>query len=107
MEHVSELGEFILGKLKKIMQTHPLVGDVRGKGCLLGMELVKDRNTREPYPEAAWMVYKKAFARGVAWIPAKQNLRMSPPLIMTKEVANKAVDIIEEALDQTERELGY
>ena len=107
LEHVTELGEFLLDKLKKIKQTHPLVGDVRGKGCLLGMELVKDRDSREPYPQAAWMVYKKAFAKGVAWIPSKQNLRMSPPLIMTKEVAAKALDIIEEALDETERELGY
>src|SRR3990172_3230278 len=47
-----------------------------GKGCLLGMECVKDRNTHEPFEEAAWMVYRKAFEKGVAWIPAKQNLRM-------------------------------
>ncbi len=71
------------------------------------MELVKDRQTREPFEEAANMVYQKAFEKGVSWIPAKQNLRMSPPLIMTKDVAAKAVDLIEESIAETERELGY
>jgi len=106
LEHATELGGFILERLKRIQQTHRGVGDVRGKGCLLGMELVKDLETREPFPEAAWMVYRKAFEKGVAWIPAKQNLRLSPPLIMSKEVAAKGLDIIEEAIAETERELG-
>ncbi len=107
LEHAMALGEFILERLRGIKQRHPLVGDVRGKGCLLGMELVKDRETREPFEAAANMVYRKAFQRGVSWIPSKQNLRMSPPLIMTQEVAAKALGLIEEALDETERELGY
>ena len=107
LDHVMDLGAFILKRLEEIRENHPLVGEVRGKGCLLGMELVKDHETREPHEKAAWLVYKKGFEKGVAWIPAKQNLRMSPPLIMTKEVAGKAVGIIEEALAETEQELGY
>jgi len=83
------------------------VGHVSGKGCLLGMEMVKDLNTHEPFVEAGVMVYQKTFKKGLAWVPAKQNLRMAPPLIMSKEVASKAVDIIEEAVGETERELGY
>jgi len=107
LEHVVELGQFILGKLRKIKEEHKIIGDVRGKGCLLGMEVVKDLDTREPFVEAGNMIYQKAFRKGLAWIPAKQNLRMSPSLIMTKEVANKALDIIEEAITETEHELGY
>ena len=107
LEHVTELGEFILGKLRKIKEEHKIVGQVRGKGCLLGMELVKDLNTHEPFVEAGIMVYQKAFKKGLAWVPAKQNLRIAPPLIMTKEVASKAVDIIEEAITETEHELSY
>jgi 4-aminobutyrate aminotransferase-like enzyme len=106
LEHATELGNFILKKLEGIKARHPVVGDVRGKGCLLGMELVKGRETREPFEQAANMVYRKAFERGVSWIPAKQNLRMSPPLIMTKDVAGKAVDLVEEAIAETEQELG-
>jgi len=73
LEHAVDLGNFILEKLKGIKQRHTIVGDVRGIGCLLGMELVKDRQTREPFEEAANMVYQKAFAKGVSWIPAKQT----------------------------------
>lgn len=106
LERSMALGNFILEKLEGFEKRHRIVGNVRGKGCLLGMELVKDRETKEPYEEAANMVYRKAFHKGVSWIPAKHNLRMSPPLIMSKEVAAKALSLIEEALDETERELG-
>jgi 4-aminobutyrate aminotransferase-like enzyme len=106
VERSAKLGEFIMGRLHRIREAHPIVGEVRGKGCLLGMELVKDRATREPFVEAGEMVYRKAFERGVAWIPAKQNLRMSPPLIMEEDVAARALDIIEEAIGETERAFG-
>jgi 4-aminobutyrate aminotransferase-like enzyme len=99
------LGEFCLERLRQIQAAHPIVGEVRGKGCLLGMELVKDRETREPDREAGRLVYQKAFRRGLAWIPSGHNLRITPPLIMSKEVAAKGLDIIEEAIAETEREL--
>jgi 4-aminobutyrate aminotransferase-like enzyme len=107
LEHVNQLGDFILSRLKKFEKDYYIVGNVRGKGALLGIELVKDPQTREPNIEACQMIYKKAFEKGVAWIPAKQNLRLSPPLIMSLEVAGKALDIIEEAIAETEHELGY
>ncbi|NPV54299.1 MAG: aspartate aminotransferase family protein [Firmicutes bacterium] len=106
VEHSARLGEFILNKLKEMQSNHPIIGQVRGKGCLLGMELVKDRVTKEPFVKAGQLVYQKAFAKGLAWIPAGHNLRMSPPLIMPEEVASKALDIIDEALYETEKELG-
>ena len=107
LEHATVLGDHILKKLKQIQGRHKIIGEVRGKGCLLGMELVKDLNTREPFTAAGRMVYQKAFAKGLAWIPSGHNLRMSPPLIMPEEVADKALDIIEQALDETERHFGY
>jgi 4-aminobutyrate aminotransferase-like enzyme len=102
-----DLGEFILKRMKKMESTHPIIGEVRGKGCLLGMELVKDKHTKEPNDEAGKLIYQKAFAKGLAWIPAGHILRMSPPIIMTDEVANKAMDIIEDAVFETEKQLGY
>jgi len=106
LEHATELGNYILGLLEKIKEQHPIVGDVRGKGCLLGIELVKDRKTREPFEEAGKLVYKKAFAKGLAWVPAGHNLRLSPPIIMSKEMAAKGIGIIEEAIGEVEKELG-
>lgn len=107
VEKSASLGDFIIKRLHKMKDDHKIIGEVRGKGCLLGMELVKDQNTKEPFVEAGNKVYQKAFAKGVAWIPAKQNLRMSPPLIMEEDLATRALDIIEESISEVEKEYGY
>ncbi|MDK1031051.1 MAG: aspartate aminotransferase family protein [Planctomycetia bacterium] len=105
LEHVAELGRFFAKRLERMKGEHKIIGDVRCKGCLMGVELVKDRETKEPFTEAGQMVYQKAFGKGLAWIPAGHILRMSPPLIMEEPVAAKAMDIIDEAIGETEREL--
>ena len=107
LDHALELGEFMLQEMRAIRDRHQIVGDVRGIGCLLGLELVKDRETREPFEEAGRMVYRRAFEKGLAWVPAWHILRMSPPIVMQQEVAAKGLAIIEEAIDEVERELGY
>ncbi len=106
LEHVRVLEEFFAPRLEKIKDEHPIVGDVRCKGCLMGVELVKDRDTKEPFDEAGREVYQRAFRKGLAWIPAGHILRMSPPLIMTLETAARCMDIIDEAIGETERALG-
>jgi 4-aminobutyrate aminotransferase-like enzyme len=104
-EHVAELEAFFLKRLERMKEEHPIVGDVRCKGCLMGVELVRDRATKEPFEEAGEMVYKKAFTRGLAWIPAGHILRMSPPLVMEEPVAARAMDLIDEAIGETEKDL--
>ncbi len=103
--HVAELERFFVKRLEQMKAEHPIVGDVRCKGCLMGVELVQDRSTKEPFTAAGEMVYQRAFRKGLAWIPAGHILRMSPPLIMEEPVAAKAMDIIDEAIGETEREL--
>ena len=93
--------------MERIREEHPIVGDVRSKGCLMGIELVKDRATKEPFDEAGKLVYQKAFAKGLAWIPAGHILRMSPPVVMEDEVLLKGLDMIDESIGETEREWGY
>lgn len=107
VEKSAKLGDFIMKKLKKMKDEHKIIGEVRGKGCLLGMELVKDQSTKEPFVEAGKRVYQVAFSKGLAWIPANQNLRLSPPLIMEEEIAEKALEIIDESITIVEKELGY
>ncbi|MCM8757408.1 MAG: aminotransferase class III-fold pyridoxal phosphate-dependent enzyme, partial [Candidatus Omnitrophica bacterium] len=106
-EHAAALGEYMLSLLKEMQTRHPLIGEVRGKGCLLGIELVKDRKTKEPDEQAGQMVYQKAFKKGLAWVPAGHILRLSPPIIMSKQAAAKGLSIVEEAIWETEKELGY
>jgi len=107
LERAKKLGDYIIKRLKKMQSEHKIIGEVRGKGCLLGMELVKDLNTKEPFVSAGERVYQVAFSKGLAWIPANHNLRMSPPLIMENDIADKALDIIDESITIVEKEYGY
>ncbi|HZO90682.1 MAG TPA: aspartate aminotransferase family protein [Chthonomonadaceae bacterium] len=107
LENARRLETFFLRRMEQMKAAHPIIGDVRGKGCLLGIELVKDRATKEPFDEAGKRVYQKAFQKGLAWIPAGHILRLSPPIIMDEEIAAKGMDIIDEAIFETEKELGY
>jgi 4-aminobutyrate aminotransferase/4-aminobutyrate aminotransferase/(S)-3-amino-2-methylpropionate transaminase len=107
LHNVSVVGDFFIQRMLKMKENHPIVGDVRGKGFLLGIELVKDKNTKEPFDEAGTLVYQKAFRKGLAWIPAGHILRMSPPLIMDEKYAKIGMDIIEEAIGEVEKEFGY
>ena len=86
---------------------HPIIGDVRAIGCLQAIEVVKDRETKEPFAEAGTMIYQKAFEKGLAWVPSGHILRMSPPMILDDEAALKGLEIIEEAVTETEKHFGY
>jgi 4-aminobutyrate aminotransferase/4-aminobutyrate aminotransferase/(S)-3-amino-2-methylpropionate transaminase len=107
LENVRTVGAFFMKRMNKMKAEHPIVGDVKGKGFLLGIELVKDKVTKEPFDQAGKLVYQKAFKKGLAWIPAGHILRMSPPLIMDEKYAGLGLDIIEESIAEVEKEHGY
>jgi 4-aminobutyrate aminotransferase/4-aminobutyrate aminotransferase/(S)-3-amino-2-methylpropionate transaminase len=107
LENVRRVGKFFLKRMQAMKAAHPIVGDVKGKGFLLGIELVKDKATKEPFEEAGKLVYQKAFRKGLAWIPAGHILRMSPPLIMDEKYAEMGLAMIEEAIAEVERQFGY
>ena len=106
LENVVRVGKFIMDILIKMKSSHKIIGDVRGKGLLLAIDLVKDRQTKEPFTEAGKLVYEKAFSKGLAWIPAGNILRLAPALIMTEELAAKALEIIDESITETEKHYG-
>jgi len=107
LAHSLALGRIALKRMQQMKREHPTIGDVRAVGCLMGIELVKDRRTKEPFNEAGKEVYLRAFRKGLAWIPAGHILRMSPPIVMNREELLKGLDIIDEAIGETEKELGY
>ncbi|MGB9747332.1 MAG: aspartate aminotransferase family protein [Bacteroidales bacterium] len=107
LDNVRSVGHYFMNRMQQMKRDHPIIGDVKGKGFLLGIELVKDKSTKEPFEEAGKKVYQKAFRKGLAWIPAGHILRMSPPLIMDEEYAKLGMDIIEEAIGEVEKEFGY
>ena len=106
-ENARRLEAFFVKRLEKMKADHRIVGDVRCKGCLMGVELVKDRGTKEPFDEAGKLVYQAAFRKGLAWIPAGHILRMSPPIVMDLDVAAACMDIIDESIGEVEKKLGY
>jgi 4-aminobutyrate aminotransferase-like enzyme len=107
LEHAAHLGHVALRRMEQMKARHRIIGDVRAKGCLMGIELVKDRATKEPFDRAGVLVYQKAFRKGLAWIPAGHILRMSPPIVMDESTLLKGLDLIEEAVGEASQELGY
>jgi 4-aminobutyrate aminotransferase len=99
------VGEFIMERLRGWVQTHPLVGDVRGRGLMIGIELVKDKATREPVAALRNRVEELAFERGLLILGCGEtSLRLCPPLIVSEEEATVALDILEDALSAAEKE---
>ena len=107
LDNVRTVGAFFMRRMQEMQAAHPIIGDVKGKGFLLGIELVKDKYSKEPFPEAGKLVYQKAFRKGLAWIPAGHILRMSPPFIMDEHYAAMGLEMIEEAIAEVEKEFGY
>ena len=88
-----------MDRLKEVQQKHAIVGDVRGRGLMIGIELVKDRVTKERATAERDKVVEACFARGLLVLGAGKNaIRLSPPLVLTKAQATTAVDIIDQAL---------
>jgi 4-aminobutyrate aminotransferase len=103
--NAASVGEFMLERLRGWVQAHPSVGDVRGRGLMIGIEFVKDKATREPAVELRNRVETLAFERGLIVLACGEtSLRLSPPLIISKEEATVALDILEDALTLAEKE---
>jgi 4-aminobutyrate aminotransferase len=105
IDNAARVGEFILERLRGWKHTHPLVGDVRGRGLMIGIELVKDKATREPATDLRNRVETIAFEKGLMILGCGEtSLRLCPPLIVSKEEASVALDILEESLTLVEKE---
>jgi len=97
-------GHFMAG-LKALIDKHPLIGDVRGRGLMIGVELVRDRQTKERAPDERDAVVMAAFTRGLLLLGAGKNaIRFSPPLVLTREQADAAVRIFDDALAEVEHQ---
>src|SRR5262249_15516846 len=96
-------GGRMMDGLRALMQKHPLIGDVRGRGLMIGVELVRDRVTKERATEERDAVVMAAFCKGLLLLGAGKNaIRFSPPLVLTREQADTAVRIFDEALTEVE-----
>ncbi|MBE7469880.1 MAG: aspartate aminotransferase family protein [Anaerolineae bacterium] len=104
-QHIGEVGGLLRAGLEKLQEKYPLVGDVRGMGLMQGVELVKDRQTKEPAPEAVVAVFEQTRARGLLIGKGgmyNNVLRIAPPLIATKEHVEEALNILDHAFAQVQ-----
>ena len=100
----ADVGAHLMTGLKSLSDAHPLIGDVRGRGLMIGVELVRDRQTKERATTERDAVVNAAFHRGLLLLGAGKNaIRFSPPLVLTKAQADTAVKIFGEALTEVER----
>ena len=105
MANAARVGGLMLERLRGWVKSHPLVGDVRGRGLMIGVELVKNKTTREPAAELRNRVETLAFERGLMVLGCGETtLRLSPPLVVNEQEATVALDILEEALSIVEKE---
>ena len=100
-QHALVVGSRLIAGLKGLMERHPLVGDVRGSGFFLGVELVRDRQSREPAPEEAAYVVNRLREKGVLTGtdgPHDNVLKLRPPLVFTPEDSDFFVATLEDVL---------
>jgi 4-aminobutyrate aminotransferase len=99
VKNAETVGAHMMAGAKALMDKHPIVGDVRGRGLMIGLELVRDRQTKERATRERDALVHECFKRGMLVLGAGQNaLRLCPPLVLTKEQADTAIGILDQAL---------
>ncbi len=99
IDNAARVGEHLLNRLRDLPRRFRMVGDVRGLGLMIGIELVRDQETKERAPELRDRLEKMCFERGLLVLGAGPNsIRLSPPLVITKDQADFAADTIERCL---------
>jgi 4-aminobutyrate aminotransferase len=105
--NAATVGAHLMAGLKDLAGKHPLIGDVRGRGLMIGVELVRDRQTKERAIDERNAVVTAAFNRGLLILGAGKNaVRFSPPLVLTRAEADTAIRIFDEALTEVETTIG-
>ncbi len=98
-KEIEAKGEHIMKFLNELKESSNIIGDVRGKGLMIGVELVKDKKTKEPMPKKMKSILKSAFEKGLSLLSAGQSsFRIMPPLIMEKEDIDTGLEILTDVI---------
>ncbi len=107
LQNAATVGEYALDALHELQARHPSIGDVRGKGLMIGVEFVTDRQTKEPAKALTERVVQLAFERGLLLLSCgKSVIRIAPPLSISKSEIDEGLTIFAEALTLAEKEAG-
>jgi 4-aminobutyrate aminotransferase len=103
--NAAKVGEATLKRLKGWISKYPIVGDVRGRGLMIGIEIVKDQETREVAPQLRDRIVDLAFERGLLMLGCGEtSLRLAPPLVVKQGEVDVALDILEECIEMAQKE---
>jgi 4-aminobutyrate aminotransferase len=96
MANAGQLGAQLISGVRKLAERYAIIGDVRGRGLMVGMEMVKDRRTREPNPEASRRVVDTAFQRGLLLLGCgKSVIRLAPPLVIDEIDVDRGLELLQ------------
>ncbi|MEN3331017.1 MAG: 4-aminobutyrate aminotransferase [Blastocatellia bacterium] len=100
MQNAGEIGEHLMNRLRGLQQKHSLITDVRGRGLMIGFEIARDAESTEPWPELRDRIVVECFNRGLVVQGAGESaIRFSPPLIIDREQADFAVEMLDESIE--------
>jgi 4-aminobutyrate aminotransferase len=107
MENARVMGDYIFGRIAAWPERHAIVGDVRGKGLMIGIEIVLDRKTKERAHYLRDAIVLRAFHKGLLILGAGENtVRLSPPLMIDREQADFAVDTLDACIAEVAASAG-
>lgn len=105
--NAAAVGAHLMAGLQELQKKHQVIGDIRGMGLMIGIELVKDRLTKERAVDARNAVVQAMFQRGVLVLGAGRNaLRLAPPLVLSKDQANSVLAMLDESLAEVDLQQG-
>ena len=110
IERANEMGQYLRGGLVELQQRHEVIGDVRGEGLLLGVELVKNRHSREPFHELGAITTERCYQSGLSMNIRRRKERGSvwrsaPPLTVSTDEIDRAITILDQSLTESLDEL--
>ena len=105
-QNALEQGAYLKQQLIALQQKHECIGDVRGRGLLLGVEIVKDRDSKEPAPDLGYRISERCLELGLSMnivrLPGMSGVfRVAPPLIVSREEIDLAITILDQAITES------
>jgi 4-aminobutyrate aminotransferase len=105
LDNANKQGNYIMKRMGELKDNGEIVGDVRGKGLMIGVEIVEDKDSKKSAPEKAGEIMKRSWKRGVNVITCgASTIRIAPPLIITRELVDAGLEIIEDTIREVEKE---
>jgi 4-aminobutyrate aminotransferase len=105
LENATKQGAYIMKRLTELKEKSEIVGDVRGKGLMIGMEIVEDKESKKPAPQKVSEIMMRSWKRGINVITCgASTIRIAPPLVITRELVDSSLDIIEDVTKEVEKE---